>query len=72
MPTNYQDLLGKVRCNLCGSDSYEVIYPPRYALAKPENILDTFRSSGDELLLDQLVRCKRCGLMYLNPGLIMN
>lgn len=65
----YQALLESVPCNLCGADDYEVIYPPRYELAKPEEITSTFRSSGDEVLLDQLVQCKRCGLQYLNPRL---
>ncbi|MEX2144519.1 MAG: class I SAM-dependent methyltransferase [Anaerolineales bacterium] len=65
----YQALLETVPCNLCGADDYEVIYPPRYELAKPEEIANTFRSSGDEVLIDQLVRCKRCGLQFLNPRL---
>lgn len=65
----YKALLETVPCNLCGADDYEVIYPPRYEQAKPEEIANTFRSSGDEVLLDQLVRCKQCGLMYLNPRL---
>jgi len=65
----YQDLLEQVKCNLCGADDYEVVYPPRYERAKPEAIAETFRSSGDEVLLDQLVRCKHCGLLYLNPRL---
>lgn len=65
----YQVLLENVVCNLCGADDYEVIYPPRYELARPEEILNTFRSSGDEKLLDRLVRCRRCGLQYLNPRL---
>ncbi|MEX2160749.1 MAG: class I SAM-dependent methyltransferase [Anaerolineales bacterium] len=65
----YKNLLESVPCNLCGADDYEVLIPPRYELAKPEEISNTFRSSGDEVLLDQLVRCKRCGLMYLNPRL---
>lgn len=65
----YQALLETVPCNLCGADDYEIVYPPRYEDAKPDEILNTFRSSGDEVLLDQLVRCKRCGLQYLNPRL---
>src|SRR3990172_2005294 len=65
----YQALLENVVCNLCGADDFEVIYPPQYELAKPEEILNTFRSSGDEKLIDQLVRCKQCGLEYLNPRL---
>lgn len=65
----YQALLESVPCNLCGADDFEVVHPPRYELAKPEEIANTFRSSGDEVLLDRLVKCKRCGLQYLNPRL---
>ena len=65
----YQALLENVSCNLCGADDYEVIYPARYEHARPDEILNTFRSSGNEVLLDQLVRCKTCGLQYLNPRL---
>ncbi|MDH5506893.1 MAG: class I SAM-dependent methyltransferase [Anaerolineae bacterium] len=65
----YKKLLESVPCNLCGADDFDVVYPARYELAKPEEILETFRSSGDEILLDQLVRCKQCGLEYLTPRL---
>lgn len=65
----YQALLETVPCNMCGADDFEVIYPARYEDAKPEEIANTFRSSGDEVLLDRLVQCKRCGLQYLNPRL---
>lgn len=65
----YQALLETVICNLCGEDDYDVVHPPKYELARPEEILNTFRSSGDEKLLDQLVRCNNCGFQYLNPRL---
>lgn len=65
----YQALLESAVCNLCGADDYHVVYAPKYELAKPEEILNTFRSSGDEKLLDQLVCCNQCGLQYLNPRL---
>jgi len=65
----YRSLLENVPCNLCGADDYDIIYPPRYEFAKPEEIAHTFRSSSDEMLLDQLVRCRKCGLQYLNPRL---
>lgn len=68
----YEHLLEPVGCNLCGQNDYEVIYPPRYELAQPEKIAEVFRSSGDDILLDQLVRCKSCGLQYLNPRLRQN
>ncbi len=66
---NYQSMLEHVPCNLCGTDDYEIIYPARYHEARPEAIMETFRSSGDEILVDQLVRCRQCGLQYLTPRL---
>jgi 2-polyprenyl-3-methyl-5-hydroxy-6-metoxy-1,4-benzoquinol methylase len=65
----YTDMLEHVDCNLCGSNDYEVVYEPDYDKANPDNIVETFRSSGDEVLIDQLVRCKKCGFQYLNPRL---
>jgi len=65
----YQELLENVPCNLCGADDYEVVYPPRYEDAQPDAIMETFRSSGDEILVDQLVRCRQCSLQYLTPRL---
>jgi SAM-dependent methyltransferase len=65
----YKALLETLACNLCGEDDYIVVYPPNYKQAKPEEIIETFRSSGDEVLLDQLVQCSHCGLLYLNPRL---
>ncbi|MBI4684360.1 MAG: class I SAM-dependent methyltransferase [Nitrospirae bacterium] len=66
---SYEEMLENVNCSLCGSNEYEVVYPPQYEKAKPGNIIETFRSSGDEVLIDQLVRCRKCGLQYLNPRL---
>jgi 2-polyprenyl-3-methyl-5-hydroxy-6-metoxy-1,4-benzoquinol methylase len=66
---HYQSLLEDVSCNLCGANDYEIVYPPQYEDARPEAIMETFRSSGDEILVDQLVRCRRCELQYLTPRL---
>lgn len=63
----YQDLLESVPCNLCGADDYTVLIPPAYDRAGANRLEDIFRSSGDEILVDRLVRCNRCGLQYLNP-----
>jgi 2-polyprenyl-3-methyl-5-hydroxy-6-metoxy-1,4-benzoquinol methylase len=65
----YKSLLEEVTCNLCGANNYEVIYPPMYELSRPDEIIKTFRSSGDDILIDQLVCCRECGLQYLNPRL---
>lgn len=68
----YQDLLEQVPCNLCGKEQWTVIHPARYDHASAENLAGKFRSSGDEILVDALVRCNHCGLQYLNPRLRQN
>lgn len=62
-------MLESVACNLCGADDSTVVYPARYDHATDENLARIFKSSGDERLIDQLVRCNRCSLQYLNPRL---
>ena len=46
-----------VPCFLCGADRYEVIYEARHDREKDADLIQKFRASGDELLIDQLVRC---------------
>lgn len=55
-------------CNLCGARDYTVIYPARddQGRIRPDEV---FRSSGDEMLRDQLVRCRRCSFIYIEPRL---
>lgn len=65
----YESLLESVVCNLCGADDFVIVYPARYDQARPEELHRSFRSSGDEILVDRLVRCRKCGLQYLNPRL---
>jgi SAM-dependent methyltransferase len=58
-----------VPCPLCGADDYEVVYEARYDRVKDADLVQKFRASGDELLIDQLVRCRRCSMQYINPRL---
>lgn len=69
---NYKAMLEEINCNLCGSNDYEVIYPGMYDSANIDEINKVFRSSGDDILIDQLVQCRKCGLQYLNPRLQQN
>lgn len=66
-PDADDDVLESVACNICGSTDYRVIYPStRAALG---DVVEEFKSSGDEPLRDQLVACRRCGLEYVSPRL---
>ena len=62
-------LLEHVRCFVCGADDYDVVYEARYEQEKDSDLVQKFRASGDELLIDQLVRCRRCSFQYVNPRL---
>jgi len=59
----------KVNCTICGSSKYSVIYEADYSLEKDRDLAQKFRASGDELLVDQLVKCADCGLIFINPRL---
>jgi len=58
-----------VPCNVCGSDAFEVVVPSRREPGRPVDLATVFRSSGDEPLQDQMVRCSSCGLHYVRPRL---
>jgi len=61
--------LEDVACAVCGSDAYQVVVPSRRDPARPIDLQEVFRSSGDEPLQDQMVRCATCGLHYVRPRL---
>ena len=63
-----QATLERVACNLCGADDAEVVLPARYDAAGPADARE-LRASASELLVDPLVRCRRCGLQYVSPRL---
>lgn len=63
-----RDCQHHVVCNLCGADDCGVVYPARYS---PDDdapaMLERFKRCGGDVLLDRVVRCARCGLVYINP-----
>lgn len=64
--------LEKVPCVLCGSSNYSVVHPSQYKDKSIEEITKMYRASGDDLLFDQLVRCKKCSLVFVNPRIKSN
>jgi 2-polyprenyl-3-methyl-5-hydroxy-6-metoxy-1,4-benzoquinol methylase len=61
--------LESVPCALCGADVFEVVRSSRRDPSRPIDLAAVFRSSGDEPLQDQLVRCTGCRLVYVRPRL---
>ena len=65
-------LLEEVKCNLCVSNDFKVVYNAKYKNEKDEDLVKKFRASGDEFLIDQVVKCNKCSLEYINPRLKSN
>jgi len=53
-----------IRCNLCGTDDYSVVYYPARTDIDPARI---FSASGSVMGTQHIVRCNRCGLIYVQP-----
>jgi SAM-dependent methyltransferase len=67
-PASRQAMLEHVDCDVCGSSDAVVVYE---ALGEHQlaDMVTKFRASGDEPLIDRLVRCADCGMEYINPRL---
>lgn len=60
--------LEKLDCPLCRSGDYAVLRPAQYPEnMSRENLRAIFSASSDHVLIDQLVQCRDCSLVYLNP-----
>jgi SAM-dependent methyltransferase len=66
--TTTQELFRTVPCPLCGSHEFDTRraaqYPPS---VDPEELKQIFHASSDHVLLDQVVQCRACSLVYVNP-----
>lgn len=62
------ELFETVTCPVCNAIDYSIIYPSSYEQgASNEQLVEAYRSSSDLALTEQLVSCKECTLVYLNP-----
>src|SRR5215467_1612030 len=57
-----------IDCPLCGTKEFDVVKEGSYPTTIPlEDVKQRFHASSDHELLDQVVRCRRCALIYVNP-----
>ena len=58
--------LEDVACNICGADDFAIVYSelPGLASLNPKQV---FSSSSHNISLEQVVKCRRCGLVYVTP-----
>jgi SAM-dependent methyltransferase len=61
-------LFEAICCPVCGSNDSDVKlrskYPPEIGA---DEVKKMFRASSDHVLLDQVVRCRSCTMVYINP-----
>jgi 2-polyprenyl-3-methyl-5-hydroxy-6-metoxy-1,4-benzoquinol methylase len=65
---NINSYLELINCPLCNSNIFSIKKKSQYSNVKNvEELFSIYKSSGDELMLDQLVSCSTCSFEYLNP-----
>lgn len=58
----------EVKCNLCGKNNYKIIYKDKYTdSVTKKDLLEEFKAAVDVGTIEQVVKCKNCGLIYNNP-----
>lgn len=58
----------EIACPSCKSSDFGILRKSNYQGVKDfESLIQIYKSSADELMLDQLVCCSSCDLVYLNP-----
>jgi 2-polyprenyl-3-methyl-5-hydroxy-6-metoxy-1,4-benzoquinol methylase len=68
--TQLTSVFEEIVCPLCGAKTYSVIRPGQFPKKLSEEFLNqVYRSSSDQALFEQVVQCRRCGLVYLSPRL---
>jgi 2-polyprenyl-3-methyl-5-hydroxy-6-metoxy-1,4-benzoquinol methylase len=62
-----------IPCPLCAASTYDVVYPGKFPeTLSHEFLTEVYRSSSDQALFEQVVKCRECGVVYLNPRLRSN
>jgi SAM-dependent methyltransferase len=61
-------LVETIACPVCAGAAFDVVRPARY----PESVdaahlARLYSASSNHILMDQVVRCRNCGLQYVNP-----
>lgn len=66
----YPAELETISCPLCSGTDFSVVYHGNFPeVLSREFLVNVYRSSSDQTLFEQVVRCVKCKLVYLNPRL---
>ena len=60
-------LIEKIKCPICNFSSFNILRKNQYKNMSKKYLKSIFLSSSDMPIIDQVVKCKKCLLVYLNP-----
>tara|TARA_B100000686_G_C16751868_1_gene953042 strand:- start:1119 stop:2042 length:924 start_codon:yes stop_codon:yes gene_type:complete len=69
---NINNILENVKCPICNNDDFEILEKNKYSNYSIEEIKKIYLSSSDYKIIDQIVKCNKCTLIYLNPRINSN
>lgn len=68
MLSNVNELLDQALCPNCDQNDFKIIFKSKIPTEiSKEELLKIYRSSSDHTFIEQMVQCKKCDLVYLNP-----
>ena len=56
-----------VKCPLCNRNDYEIIIHQTKKIGRGKKYFEAIFNSSSSIFCDQVVRCKKCNFIYLNP-----
>jgi len=56
----------KIKCNICGSNDYKILYRSNIGSSNP-SVEDYTSTVNKYSVFNNIVKCKKCGLVYMNP-----
>ena len=69
----FENFLENVNCPICDMQDYQVLRKANYSEdITHHELMKIYKSSSDTELIDQVVKCMQCGLVYLNPRIHSN
>lgn len=61
-------MLKVVRCNLCGADSFKIVYKTYSGSISKDDVKKDYKITDHSVKTPtRVVKCKKCGLIYTNP-----
>ncbi len=65
---NIKEYLEEINCPCCFRNSFKILKNSNYQkIENLEKLKEIYKSSSNDLLIDQLVECNYCSFQYLNP-----